>query len=154
MDALLAAIVTWLSINAGLPATYDFPEVGFASEREIALIHLQELTPEERQNALAVYDSLPEGERRSVVAVYDTRRRKIVLPEGWLGRSPAELSMLVHEMAHYLQAEAGLRYACSEEREKVAYAAQEKWLADFNTTLQKEFQIDRLTLFVSTTCSF
>jgi hypothetical protein len=152
MNALLVAIVTWLSVNFELPADYDIPEVRFAPAKEIVALHHGGITPEDRQVTHENYDSVPADRPRSVVAVYDTRRRVIVLPESWAGRSPADLSMLVHEMVHHLQSRAGIRYTCSAEREKLAYAAQRKWLSAFHTTLEEEFQIDSFTLLVSTTC--
>jgi len=59
-----------------------------------------------------------------VESFYDDATRTIYLPKGWTGRSPAELSLLVHEMVHHVQNVAGLTYACAGEREKIAYAAQ------------------------------
>jgi hypothetical protein len=35
MQALLAAIVTWLSVNYSLPANYDLPAIEFATPTEI-----------------------------------------------------------------------------------------------------------------------
>lgn len=87
-----------------------------------------------------------------VEAYYDDATRTIYLPKGWTGRSPAELSVLVHEMVHHVQNVAGLSYACSEEREKIAYAAQRQWLALFGRDLLKEFKIDPMTLLIRTNC--
>jgi hypothetical protein len=92
--------------------------------------------------------------RREVVAVYDARRNRILLPHGWNGQSPAELSVVVHEMVHHLQNKAGTKFACPAEREEMAYAAQEKWLGLFGTNLEREFEIDTFTLKMSTTCGF
>jgi hypothetical protein len=47
---------------------------------------------------------------------------------------------------------AGLTYACPEEREKIAYAAQRQWLALFGRDLMKEFKIDPMTLLIRTNC--
>jgi hypothetical protein len=62
------------------------------------------------------------------------------------------LSVLVHEIVHYLQDVAQLRYSCPQEREALAYEAQERWLGLFGTSLEAEFDIDRLTLLVTTRC--
>jgi hypothetical protein len=45
-----------------------------------------------------------------VEAYYDDATRTVYLPKGWTGRSPAELSVLVHEMVHHVQNVAGLTY--------------------------------------------
>lgn len=152
MQALLTAMVTFLSINYGLPATYDdLPDVRFAPSMEIAFLHYEAFTPETQRQVVTATEA---ASARKVVSVYDGRRHTILLREGWKGRTPAELSMLVHEMVHHLQAAAGVRYACAEEREALAYEAQEKWLELFGTSLVAEFGIDGLTLLVSTHCGF
>ena len=87
-----------------------------------------------------------------VVAVYVDDDRMVYLPEDWTGSTPAELSVIVHEMVHHLQNEAGLKFACLEVREDVAFAAQARWLALFGTDLQTEFGIDPFTLLVRTNC--
>jgi hypothetical protein len=87
-----------------------------------------------------------------VEAYYDDATRTIYLPKGWTGASPAELSLLVHEMVHHVQNVAGLVYACPEERERLAYAAQRQWLALFGRDLMREFRLDPLTLLVRTSC--
>jgi len=152
MQFLLIAIVTWLSINYGLPATTEVPAVRFVQPLEIAFLHYGAFTGASRQHVLDAYAVQPPSTRREVVSAYDGGHVTILLPVGWTGRTPAELSMLVHEMVHHLQATARLRYACPQEREKLAYEAQEKWLGLFNTGLEKEFAIDQLTLLVTTHC--
>lgn len=154
MEMLLTAIVTWLSINYGLPATEHLPGVRYEQPLEITLLLVDPRTPESRSQVVRDFYALTPDKRRQVVAVYDTQHGVIVLPTGWTPRTPAELSVLVHEMVHHLQAEAGLRYPCSEAREALAYEAQEKWLGEFGTSLEKEFGMDAMTLLVTTHCGF
>jgi hypothetical protein len=85
-------------------------------------------------------------------AFYDDATRTIHLPTGWTGGSPAELSVLVHEMVRHVQNVAGLVYACPEAREKLPYAAQRQWLALFGRELMKEFNLDPVTLLIRTNC--
>ena len=87
-----------------------------------------------------------------VVAVYDDISGTIHLARGWTGDTPAGLSVIVHEMVHHLQHQAGSTYACPEERERDAFAAQERWLAYFGTSLETKFKIDPFTLLVRTNC--
>jgi hypothetical protein len=87
-----------------------------------------------------------------VVALYDDEARTILLPEGWAGGSPAEMSVLVHEMVHHLQNVSGRRYACPAEREAEAYSVQERWLALFGETLEGAFAIDPMTRLLLTRC--
>jgi hypothetical protein len=55
-------------------------------------------------------------------------------------------------MVHHVQNLAGLIFACAEEREKMAFAAQEKWLSLFGSDLAHEFDLDSMTLLVRTNC--
>ncbi len=80
-----------------------------------------------------------------------TMARMIFLPEGWSEKTPSELS---HKMVHHIQNMAGLKFACPEEREKMAFEAQERWLALFGRTLQTEFGLDPFTLLVRTNCLY
>ncbi|MGZ8408903.1 MAG: DUF6647 family protein [Hyphomicrobium sp.] len=99
-------------------------------------------------------DALGPDQQSSIVSVYEDKTRTIVLPVGWQGITPAELSILVHEAVHHLQNAAGLTYACPQEREALAYEAQEKWLSLFGRSLSSEFQIDGMTLLVNTKCLY
>ena len=89
---------------------------------------------------------------RDTVAVYSDAERTIYLPEGWTGGSAAELSVLVHEMVHHAQNVRGLKFDCPQEREKLAYLAQERWLGLFGRSLAEDFELDPMSLLVKTGC--
>jgi hypothetical protein len=78
--------------------------------------------------------------------------RTIYLPEGWTGRSPSEVSVLVHELVHHLQNVGGLKFECAGERERPAYQAQSRWLELFDKNLAEEFNLDPMTVLVRTNC--
>lgn len=137
MDALLVAVVTWLSVNFELPPDYDLPDVSYLPSAEISEIRYGAIAPEKR---------------REVVAIYDDSTQTILLTDEWTGRSPAELSVIVHEMVHHLQNRARLQFECETAREELAYAAQEAWLRLFDRDLETEFGIDPTTLKLSTQC--
>jgi hypothetical protein len=153
MDTLLTAIVTWLSIGFGLPASYDHPR--------IELVSPAKMTAVQSGGQAAARSAARSGERlaparpalqRDVEALYDDSTRTVYLPEGWTGSTPAEVSVLVHEMVHHLQNVAGLKYECPQAREKLAYAAQNQWLAQSGRNLIDEFKLDALTVLVRTNC--
>lgn len=137
MDALLIAIVTWLSANFGLPPDYDLPNAAYLPDAKIS---------ETRYGGVAA------EKRREVVALYDDGTQTILLTDGWSGRSPAELSVVVHEMVHHLQNRARLHFECEAAREEMAYAAQQAWLELFGRDLETEFGLDPMTLKLSTRC--
>ncbi len=96
----------------------------------------------------------PADSGQETVALYDDRDNTIYLPTKWTGQTPAELSVLVHEMVHHLQNAAKTKFDCPQAREQLAYAAQQKWLGLFGRNLDDEFQIDPFTLLVMTRCMY
>jgi predicted metalloprotease len=145
MNALLTTIVLWLSLNFDLPANYEPPTVAF--------VNIADITSKQYAGAFAPEATMSSGKNdRTVVAFYDSPKRTIFLAEGWTGNTPAESSVLVHEMVHHLQNLAGQTYNCPEEREQLAYQAQEKWLSQMGRSIHTEFQIDPFTLLVMTHC--
>jgi hypothetical protein len=148
-QALLKAIVTWLSINFDLPRNYSYPAIRFESLPKIATFHHTGLLSDRPKDIAAV----PAGQRE-VVAGYDPLTKTIFLSEGWTGSTPAELSILVHEMVHHLQNVGRLRYECAQASEELAYTAQDKWLGLFGRDLATDFEVDGFTLVVSTRCIY
>jgi hypothetical protein len=153
MEALLTAMMLWLHANFDVPKTDQHPQIRYATEREIVVFRYRAFTSERQREVLAAYEASPEKGRK-VVAVYDEGNRTIMLPQDWSGGTPAELSILLHELVHHLQAAAGLKYECPAMREQLAYSAQEKWLGLFNRSLASEFGIDEFTLKIATSCVY
>ena len=137
MNELVAVLVLWLSVTFGLPETNEFPEVRFTHPAELTVIR---------------YGHPLARVRADVVALYHDRSETILLSEGWDSSSPADVSVLVHELVHHLQNKAGRKYRCPEARERLAYAAQVRWLALLGRNLKDEFGIDAMTLKLRTTC--
>lgn len=131
MDPLLTAIVTWLSLNLGMPAIHEHPQVRFVAPQTMEALR---------------------GSPQSVEAIYDDASRTVYLHDKWEGKTPADLSVLVHEMVHHLQNVGGLKYECPQAREQQAYAAQQRWLGLFGSDLEKAFELDAMTLLVRTRC--
>jgi high-affinity K+ transport system ATPase subunit B len=137
MKVLLTVIMTWLSSNFDLPAVHDLPEIKFVTQREMISLR---------------YGGLALNTASELVALYDDKTSTILLSDRWTGNTPAELSVLVHELVHHAQNIAKLTYICPEAREALAYAAQEKWLSLFGQSLLTAFELDPLTLKVRTAC--
>ena len=57
-------------------------------------------------------------------------------------------------MVHHLQSVAGLKYECPQSREKLAYQAQERWLALFGRDLAQDFELDGFSLLAKTKCFY
>ncbi len=151
MEALLTKIAAWLSTNFDLPANQDQPRVEFASAMKLAAMRYKGMLPDKwREGGEPAMEAAAHA--REVVAVYHDATRTIFLPDAWTGTTPAELSVLVHEMVHHLQNLGGLKYECPAAREKPAYLAQDQWLRLHDLDLEKEFQIDKFTLVISAAC--
>jgi len=147
MDALLTAIVVWLSANVPTSANFNHPHIEFASQARMIEMRLHG-THSAAQSTVEV------GQAPDVVAVYDDERHTIFLPEGWTGTTAAELSVLVHEMVHHLQNVNGQKFECPAAREKPAYLAQDQWLKQFGHNLEDDFSVDMFTIVIKSACVF
>jgi hypothetical protein len=133
----LVAIANWVSVNAGLPMMKNLPGVELISTAELSRLH--------EKGPTSFYAGV-------APAAYDDATRTIYLPANWSGKSPTDESVLVHEMVHHMQNEAGFEYACAGARAEPAYVAQDKWLQTYGLTLKQEFHIDALALEVMAAC--
>jgi hypothetical protein len=152
VEVFLAVIVTWLSANTDLPANYNLPHIRYASPAEITDVRYGTFRQDKKQNVAAAQVSLQANQGNSVVSVYDPKKREILLPLGWSAITPAEQSVLVHEMVHHLQYSAHIKFNCPQELEPAAYKAQEKWLQLFGKSLESEFGLDGFTILVNSNC--
>jgi hypothetical protein len=138
MKILITVLMTWLSVNFDLPAVQEQPQVKLVTQQEMASV---------RYGAAATAN-----QAENLVAIFDDRTRTIYLAHTWTGSTPAEVSVLVHELVHFLQSTGNKRYPCLGAREVLAYSAQERWLGQFGRTLMQEFAIDPMTLMLRTSC--
>jgi hypothetical protein len=153
LQPLLTAMEAWLAFQFDLPSVERQPHIELAHPSRIAALRYQGLlSGSGRENA--PNGSSDRTSEHDIVAVYSDEAQTIFLPEGWTGTTPAELSILVHELVHHVQNAAGLKYACPQEREKIAYAAQERWLGLFGHTLERDFELDGFSLLVKTRCLY
>lgn len=138
LGGLAASIADWTAKASGLPQPAVLPMVVRASRQEMAALHY---------GAGAGAAGLAEIE-----ALYDRRRGRILLAEDWVGATPRDVSVLVHEFVHHFEVAAGLAPDCPAAGEARAYATQAAWLAGFGSDLQQGFGIDPVTLRLLTTC--
>jgi hypothetical protein len=151
---LLRAIAAWLSSNYGLVPIGEPPAVAFVPAETMTALRNRDSHSDEWSAIQGIADHGGAPHASSVVAIYDDLDRTIYLPAAWTGSTPTELSVLVHEMVHHLQNVAGMTFACNEEREQLAYAAQRDWLALFGRDLFTDFGTDAFTLLLRTQCIY
>lgn len=135
---LLDVVTLWLVENYGLVAAPELPALVAAPDT--ALVAMR-------------YGVGAEVRPGEVVAIYSDDLGTIFVSHSWTGSTPAELSILVHEMVHHLQRAGDMRFACPAEREVLAYRAQNDWLGLFGETLETAFGIDATTLLAGTVCT-
>jgi hypothetical protein len=138
LEALLRAVAAWTAAELELAVPQELPRVVFSTPARML-----ELRYGSAEGSAGAAD---------VVALYDLERRTIHLARGWTGATPAELSVLVNEMVHHVQAAAGLEFACPGARETEAYALQARWLEQFGLELYEEFELNALTVTLLTIC--
>jgi hypothetical protein len=146
----LAEIAAWISQNFDLPPASKLPSVALTSQRRIANLHYRGPLDLREHPETANDKAMPN--ESDILAVYDPTTQTIYLPQGWSGHTPAEVSVVVHEMVHHLQSRGQLKYECPQAREKLAYAVQNGWLDQFGRSLASEFDLDGFTLLVRTGC--
>ena len=149
-QALLTAIATWVSAHFDLPMAQTHPRIELVPAAKIAALRYRGLIPDARAEIAPRADAAPSD--RDVVAVYSDAAQTIYLTEDWTGSTASELSVLVHEMVHHLQNVGRLTYECPQAREKLAYLAQDRWLALFGHSLEQDFELDGFSLLVKTRC--
>ncbi len=155
LHTMLTEIVTWLSANFDLPAIQDHPSVEFVSPAKLASMRNEDrgFLPD-RTRETGVYAPVEAAHQREVVALYAGTTKTIFLSNSWTGTTPAEQSVLVHEMVHHLQNLGKVKFECPMAREKLAYMAQDQWLKRFGKDLETEFEVDMFTVLVSSSCMF
>jgi hypothetical protein len=112
-QALLAAIDTWLSIEFDLPAIREHPRLKLVPFAKITDLRFKESLS--NKTGIAANDHATSSGQVDTVAVYHDATQTIYLPQGWSGSTPAELSVLVHEMVHHFQNVLGLKHECPQE---------------------------------------
>jgi hypothetical protein len=149
-EALVDAIKTWLSIQFALAAIDRQPRIEFVPSSKIAALRINALLSSPQSTKA----DGSEFAQHDTVAIYHDTTQTIYLADDWTGGSPAELSILVHEMVHHFQNMLGLKYECPQAREALAYRAQDQWLGLFGHDLATDFDLDPFSLLVKTKCFY
>ena len=129
-EPLLGAIALWVSKEFGLSTIQRYPEIAIVSSDVIIGLRYKGLLPSTGQE-MAAGAAMARPQTNDTLAIYSDREQTIYLAEGWSGGTAAGLSILVHEMVHHFQNVLGVKHECPQEREKLAYKAQDRWLSLF-----------------------
>src|SRR5215475_12207419 len=151
-QALLPAIAAWLSTEFDLPTIREYPALRFVPAGQMAALRFKALLSRPGRGVAA--NDQTASAQGDTLALYDDVTHTIYLPERWTGKAPVELSVLVHEMVHHFQNVLGLKHECPQQREKLAYIAQDRWLGLCGYSLAEDFGLDPFSLSVKTTCFY
>jgi hypothetical protein len=139
MDGLVLALMTWISATSGLPMAEAPPDIVRVSPREMARL----------AHPRGVID--PEVES-GYLALYHADSATILLRRDWDREDLRDRSLLVHELVHHLQAQAGRSYPCPGAREREAYEVQGAWLDRRGAELFDVLGMNALYYYAVTRC--
>ena len=134
MKEILTALMIWLGANTPFSTNFDIPQVIFL--------------PQEQMEQLFYGDQ--EYEADSLHGMYNRENDTIYLPDDWDRRDPWDLSVLVHEMVHYLQDMNNMTFTCAGEMEKMAWPIQQFYL---KSRWDYDWDYDELWFLVISSCS-
>ena len=150
--ALLDMIASWLRANFDLPAQGEPPHIELVPSAKLFALRYSGFTAWGEVHLDSARQNGSSSDTPEIEALYDDKRRTIYLRDDWQGGTFTEISILVHEMVHHLQNLAGMKYECLNQRERLAYEAQGKWLAIFGKDIGEEFGIDPITMIAKGLC--
>lgn len=112
MKEIIAWLFIWLGTNTYLNTDHPHPEVVFM--------------PQEEMNALYYQDN--DHEPDSLHGLYNKEEDTIILRDDWNKDDPWDMSVLLHELVHYLQDVNEMKFTCTAEMEKDSWPIQQNFL--------------------------
>ncbi|MGA1718103.1 MAG: DUF6647 family protein, partial [Aquiluna sp.] len=129
MKEIITALMIWLGANSDFNVNMDIPTVMFLPQDKMEQQYYK-------------------GRKHADVnlhAFYDTENDIIVLPDTWDRRKPWDLSVLLHEIIHYVQDQNEVRFNCVQEMEVKTWPLQQKYLQQVHDV---DWDYDRLWHFM------
>ena len=134
MKEILTGLMIWFGANTPLQVNHELPKV----------IFLQQATMEQ------MFYGDTEYQADQLHGMYNQDLDTIYLPDDWDSKSAWDMSVLVHEMVHYLQDMNNMTFACSNEMEKMAWPIQQFYLKQQHDYI---WDYDKLWFLVVSNCS-
>jgi hypothetical protein len=139
MESFVLGLMVWISGATGMPVPDQPPEIVRVSPKRMASL------------SSSAHTADPEVEN-GYLALYHADSRTVLLRHDWDRGDLRDRSILVHELVHHVQAEAGRAYACHGQREAHAYSVQAEWLEDRGADLFEVMNMNGLFLYAITRC--
>ena len=140
-DAVLQEIAVWIEGHSDLRAPPVLPNVVLIPAERIAALRgriSEPVWPDGVTQGIADFTG-------RILAFFEAGSGTIYMYDGWTGQTPAQMSVLVHEMVHVMAAGQGSRGG-----ERLAFLVQDMWLKDRGLSLIGEFGIDPFSLTMMT----
>ena len=134
MKEIITWLFIWLGTNTYFNTNHPHPTVL--------------LMPQEEMNRLYYQDN--DHEPDSLHGLYDKSNDTIILPDDWNKEDPFEMSVLLHELVHYLQDVNGMEFKCTREMEKDAWPIQQSFLKQ---VYNYDWNYDKLWYLMISSCS-
>ena len=133
MKEIITALLIWLGANSDFNVNMDIPMVVFL--------------PQDQMEQRYFGDIENHGELHGF---YDIEKNIIILPNTWDRRDPWDLSVLLHEMIHYVQDQNETEFNCTAEMEKDSWPLQQKYLLEIHNF---KWDYDKLWYLMVSSCS-
>lgn len=130
--------IDWIAANSVLTMPDRLPGLRFVAPDRMAGLRVDLAGPGHAVDA-ATGPGPGDGAGDDIVAFYVARSATIYLPAGWTGASAVEMSVLVHEMVHHMEA---VMTGGGAGDERLAYLLQDRWLQAHGSSLEQSFGID------------
>jgi|TARA_R110000744_G_scaffold122325_2_gene227305 hypothetical protein len=112
MKEILTALMIWLGANTPFNTNYDIPNILFVTQDQM------------EQMFYKGSNKMP----NTLHGLYDKESDTIILSDQWDRRKPWDMSVLLHEMIHYLQDQNKMKFNCVANMEKDAWPIQQLYL--------------------------
>jgi len=133
MKEIITSLLIWIGANSDLTVNMDIPMVLFL--------------PQDQMEQRYFGDVENHGDLH---AFYDMDKNTIILPDTWDRRRPWDLSVLLHEIVHYVQDHNSIQYNCTAEMEKESWPLQAKYLQEVHGI---KWDYDRLWYLMVSACN-
>ena len=133
MKEIITALMIWIGANSSLDTLVEIPQVIFL--------------PQEQMESL--YYSAGNKKTGTLHGFYNTKQDVVILPDTWDRRKGWDLSVLLHEVIHYVQDMNGITFQCLAEMEKDTWPLQQKYLKEVHNI---DWEYDKLWYVLTSTC--
>ena len=134
MKEILTALLLWIGTNSTYNIDIPLPTVIFMEQEQMEKIYYG---PDKEVGAGRLY------------GFYNLEKDIIVLQAGWDRNDPWHLSILLHEMVHYVQDTNNIEYQCVAQMEQESWPLQKQYLANVHNF---HWEFDALWHMVISSC--